>query len=745
MFSNINAADDVATSNGFISDGGSTRSDQVEAAADLSSTPDAWPHTFWKCRRADEAQAQIGSCQVGEIKATFAGLSLVPACRSKERSSHRCFPSAPKRTLAGRLALLERHVGTAFNRSDQEPDGVAEEFADQDASEWCLASASMTPLLHEPLTASPSEKPCEPACLSVSSVPAWARWPGVSGSGRINSDKEGEDMDRWSSTTGAVFEKISIEFKDPGEEPEEEASTYDGGDTGEDALDWDEFDCVHTKAAVVSGYRGDVGAGHNLPLGEAEDSEAEGLDVLVKGTDLDGEAEDYCAGIDSGGSAASSSTSPVWGASAVPSEKVTHILFVVHGMGATRAALERNVRDLAQSFREMQKYWFWHTDINIHVEMIDWKSELSDTQTSIFDRITPLEARDTRMSLNSTLSDVIFYKTAHYRLKIHQIVTDKMNARLRTLLSDPSNRFNSAGVSIVGHSLGSVIAYDVLTSPGNDNEGVKLEFQVDSFFLWGSPLAAFLSIADLEHQRGKFTLPRTLNMYNIFHPHDPVAFRLEPLYYHWQEQILPEMVPYWANNGIRPSKQWARSYEYAKGLAHQRWTSFKSSLWEAIGTSSEADVMRCQWDSYLNSEHDLKRFSASAEVCEQDTRANQAAQETQVRVDYVLQEHAVEAYVESYGLLQSHFCYWTSHDVALLMLKKISQQESAEINAVERDHREAVEKALGAKVKHDAQRSGDVPATEGPLAILQSFPMGSTLVQRWADVPCIGRRGLDQT
>merc|ERR1740121_3081238 len=373
-------------------------------------------------------------------------------------------------------------------------------------------------------------------------------------------------------------------------------------------------------------------------------------------------------------------------------------------------------------------YWFWHTNLNVHFEMIDWKSSLTEAQTSIWNRITPHEgsSRSTRMSLNSTLGDVIFYKTAHHRSKIHEIVTQKMNTRLRMLRADPSDRFRDAGVSIVGHSLGSVIAYDVLTNYSGVKEGEEatcaLDFNVDNFFLWGSPLAAFVSIADEDHERIRLTLPKGLNTYNIFHPHDPIAFRLEPLQQAASEVGPPETVPYYANNGIRPSKQWTQSYEYAKGLAHQKWTSFKSNLWEAVGSERAADDMRIEWESYLKGESLL------------DERG------PRTRLDFVLQELAMEAAWETYGMLQSHFCYWTSHDVALMVLKKISQQDTAELNADERDQRELAAKRA---VKEECQED-QLMLPLGPLALLQhslTLPTGQSIAERFADVPCFSRDG----
>merc|ERR1712032_1592127 len=64
-----------------------------------------------------------------------------------------------------------------------------------------------------------------------------------------------------------------------------------------------------------------------------------------------------------------------------------------------------------------------------------------------------------------------------------------------------------------------------------------------------------------------------------------------------------------------------------------------------------------------------------------------------MRIDFTLQEHMAEGIVESYGVYQSHFCYWTSHDLALFVLKKISQHDTAELNAVEHEQKEAESRA----------------------------------------------------
>jgi len=127
-------------------------------------------------------------------------------------------------------------------------------------------------------------------------------------------------------------------------------------------------------------------------------------------------------------------------------------------------------------------------------------------------------------------------------------------------------------VSLVGDSVGSILAYDALcrpytssqgrrlsessvagheeegSSPGgsrtvvtsksdNLHEGPRLDFDVVDFFTFGSPLAIVLAFRKIltndpskrgDHQK---TVPRPAvqQMYNLFHPSDPIAHRIEPL------------------------------------------------------------------------------------------------------------------------------------------------------------------------------------------------------------------------
>ncbi|XP_076263384.1 retinal degeneration B isoform X6 [Rhynchophorus ferrugineus] len=70
------------------------------------------------------------------------------------------------------------------------------------------------------------------------------------------------------------------------------------------------------------------------------------------------------------------------------------------------------------------------------------------------------------------------------------------------------------------------------SSSTSDYSQVKLEFEVSDFFMFGSPLAlvlAYRKIAAPDEKSGNITRPCCLQVYNLFHPTDPVASRLEPL------------------------------------------------------------------------------------------------------------------------------------------------------------------------------------------------------------------------
>lgn len=56
-----------------------------------------------------------------------------------------------------------------------------------------------------------------------------------------------------------------------------------------------------------------------------------------------------------------------------------------------------------------------------------------------------------------------------------------------------------------------------------------LEFHPTAFFAMGSPIAMFVTVRGVEQLGENFRFPTVPTFLNIFHPFDPVAYRIEPL------------------------------------------------------------------------------------------------------------------------------------------------------------------------------------------------------------------------
>ncbi|KAL6499936.1 hypothetical protein OROGR_027846 [Orobanche gracilis] len=100
----------------------------------------------------------------------------------------------------------------------------------------------------------------------------------------------------------------------------------------------------------------------------------------------------------------------------------------------------------------------------------------------------------------------------------------------------------------------------------------KLEFKADTFFAVGSPLGVFLSLRNVRIDIGKGKdyweeenineeMPACRQMFNIFHPFDPVAYRIEPLVCKEFIHKRPVIVPY-----HRGGKRLYVGFQWRKGL-----------------------------------------------------------------------------------------------------------------------------------------------------------------------------------
>lgn len=97
-------------------------------------------------------------------------------------------------------------------------------------------------------------------------------------------------------------------------------------------------------------------------------------------------------------------------------------------------------------------------------------------------------------------------------------------------------------ISIIGDSVGSIIAYDALRMTAKTN-GNQFIFDITNVFIFGSPLGMILSAKMF--QKGDFkieTLP-CQQFYNLFHPTDPLSCRIESMMNRKMANISPVNIP----------------------------------------------------------------------------------------------------------------------------------------------------------------------------------------------------------
>uniref|UniRef100_A0A8C2QT13 DDHD domain-containing protein n=1 Tax=Capra hircus TaxID=9925 RepID=A0A8C2QT13_CAPHI len=269
--------------------------------------------------------------------------------------------------------------------------------------------------------------------------------------------------------------------------------------------------------------------------------------------------------------------------------QTTHIVFVVHGIGQKM--------DQGRIIKNT------------------WRSKLTLDGDTV-DSITPDKVRGLRDMLNSSAMDIMYYTSPLYRDELVKGLQQELN-RLYSLFCSRNPNFEEKGgkVSIVSHSLGCVITYDIMTgwNPVRLYEqllqkeeelpderwmsyeeqrhlldelyitkrrlreieerlhGLKassmtqtpaLKFKVENFFCMGSPLAVFLALRGIRPGNTgsqDHILPREIcnRLLNIFHPTDPVAYRLEPLILKHYSNISPVQIHWYNTSNPLP-------YEYMK-------------------------------------------------------------------------------------------------------------------------------------------------------------------------------------
>ncbi|VDD75046.1 unnamed protein product [Mesocestoides corti] len=153
--------------------------------------------------------------------------------------------------------------------------------------------------------------------------------------------------------------------------------------------------------------------------------------------------------------------------SAVP-PVFSHLCFVVHGMGQKylKGSIITACDGIRETARKLIDSYFPDISASEHrVEFlpVEWRNSLR-LDGDVVDSITLGNLARLRTFLNCTFMDIMYYTSPLYRYEINQSLLVELN-RLYCLFCERHPYFEANGgkVSILAHSLGSVISYDLIT------------------------------------------------------------------------------------------------------------------------------------------------------------------------------------------------------------------------------------------------------------------------------------------
>lgn len=468
-------------------------------------------------------------------------------------------------------------------------------------------------------------------------------------------------------------------------------------------------------------------------------------------------------------------------------QDVDHLVLIVHGIGDALKTIDlinvvtlRSIIDCATNLRTLHREARTSTHFSSlnqeqHVEFlpIEWHSKLhmEDLDGMIRDVTLPAIPK-LRELANDTVLDVLLFMSPIFHEVILNEVANEMNRVVELFRARHSSWQDGRKkkVSVVAHSLGSIIAFDILNhqsvfqdkngempTPDGSNGNVdtddessvgveeeetagteaeaqrkvsphlprrgsanhmsgkrrkrrdasrprtlvyvpRLEFDVENLFCFGSPVGLFLNVRGQKIDRS-FSLPMCKRLFNIYHPYDPVAYRIEPIVNPVRANSKAAIIrtfegklrfQYQLRNSFRTMwqtlRQWRRDFEFdvahaahSIGLVEEH-AVFQPGTRSSALLSPLADVLALTSEARSQSVAAAKQRRRSRSSPRRVTGA--ADDETRdvdvygrlcqgLPVDYSLQENEIEIANEYLFALTAHVIYWGNRDASLFMAQKL--------------------------------------------------------------------------
>ncbi|CAI5744847.1 unnamed protein product [Peronospora destructor] len=221
----------------------------------------------------------------------------------------------------------------------------------------------------------------------------------------------------------------------------------------------------------------------------------------------------------------------------------------------------------------------------------------------------------------------------------------------------------------------------------------KLAFDVEDLFCFGSPVGLFLNVRGQKLNR-EFQLPRCRRLFNIYHPYDPVAYRIEPILNPARAYSKAAIIrtfegklrfQYQLRNSFRA--MWASLRHWRRDFEHQVLAGAHSvGLVESpASTTPLSDALAVVTQPYQG-----QQFRLGEETQDEQQREEREGDESienvavfgrlcqGLPIDYSLQENEIEIANEYLFALTAHVIYWSNRDASLFVAQKLILEAAIE-------------------------------------------------------------------
>jgi hypothetical protein len=192
----------------------------------------------------------------------------------------------------------------------------------------------------------------------------------------------------------------------------------------------------------------------------------------------------------------------------------------------------------------------------------------------------------------------------------------------------------------------------------------------------GAPIGLLLALRGVDILGEDFKFKTCSKFVNIFHPFDPFAYRIEPFI--TPEAPKPVQIPHHKGRKrlhLEIADNLGKAAAEVKAGLLRSMKSVMSSVRRAAGYEEDEQQAQQIADELFksHSNESERRESESSIKDEVEIGCLNGGD----RIDYQLQERPLEMFNEYMFAFQSHRCYWTSEDAALMILKQIYTNNQA--------------------------------------------------------------------